>query len=124
MNAIEQARQAYAPTQIATRTNRAVEAQLFGQITARLRQSLADQPSDFSVLAAAINDNRRMWTALAASVADNDNDLPADLRAKIFYLAEFTDHHSQQVLRKKATVQALVDINTAILRGLNGQGIG
>ena len=123
MNAIEQARQAYAPTQVATRTNRAIEAQLVGQITARLRQSLADQPNNFPALAAAINDNRRMWTTLAASVADQGNHLPDGLRAQIFYLAEFTDQHSQDVLRNRASVQALVDINTAVMRGLNGTGV-
>lgn len=95
---------------------------MIGQITARLRQCLAQSPDNFPALAAAITDNRRMWTTLAASVADQDNDLPADLRAQIFYLAEFTGHHSQNVLRKQATAQALVDINTAVMRGLNGPG--
>lgn len=122
MNAIEQARQAYAPNQIATRTDRAVEAQLLGQITARLCQSQSECPPQFPTLAAAINDNRQMWTTLAISVADQDNCLPAALRAQIFYLAEFTDHHSRDVLRGKATVEPLVAINTAIMRGLNGQG--
>lgn len=122
MNAIEQARQAYAPTQIATRTDRALEAQLLGQVTARLCQCLSDNPPPFNFLAAAINDNRQIWTTLAASVADRDNSLPAMLRAQIFYLAEFTDHHSRDVLRGKESVEPLVAINTAVMRGLNGQG--
>lgn len=122
MNAIDQARQAYAPTQIATRSSRAIEAQLLGQITARLRQTLSDPPGGFPALVAAIDDNRRIWTSLAASVADHDNHLPAPLRAQIFYLAEFTDWHSRAILRGAANVVPLIDINTAIMRGLNGQG--
>lgn len=121
MNAIEHARQAYAPTQMAIRTDRAIESQLLSQITARLRRNLADQAVNFPALAAAIYDNRRIWATLAASVADNENHLPAALRAQLFYLAEFTEHHSRKVLRGTADAQALVDVNTAVMRGLNGQ---
>ena len=63
-----------------------------------------------------------MWTALAADVADKKNALPNTLRAQIFYLAEFTEQHTRQVQRKEADVSALIEINTAILRGLNAQG--
>ncbi|WP_026352454.1 flagellar biosynthesis regulator FlaF [Yoonia vestfoldensis] len=121
MNVIEQARQAYAPTQMAIRTDRAIESQLLSQVTARLRRTLSDDVVNFPALASAIYDNRRIWAALAASVADQDNHLPPDLRAKLFYLAEFTDRHSQKVLAGKADVQALVDINVSVMRGLNGQ---
>ena len=114
MNVTEQARQAYAPTQVPIRTPRSVEAQVLSQITARLKRA-----ADFPALAAAIHDNRRLWAMLAADVATAANGLPAELRAQIFYLAEFTDQHSGKVLRRLATPEALVDINTAVLRGLN-----
>lgn len=121
MNAIEQARQAYAPTQVSIRTDRSVEAQLVSQITARMRRAATAQPLNFPALAAALHDNRRMWTAMAADVADGDNGLPRALRAQIFYLAEFTEHHSRRILRRDADATALIDINTAVLRGLNSQ---
>ena len=121
MNVIEQAKQAYAPNQHAVRTTRSVEAQLISQITSRL-QRLSKMPAqDFPQLVAAIHDNRRMWTTMAVDVADKGNALPKELRAQIFYLAEFTDHHSQQVIRGKADPSALIDINMAVLKGLNGQ---
>ena len=63
-----------------------------------------------------------MWTTLAADVADPENALPSTLRAQIFYLAEFTEHHSRLIQRKEASAAALIEVNTAILRGLNGQG--
>lgn len=122
MNVIEKARQAYAPTRTAIRTERSVEAQLISQVTARLRKASAMQVADFPALVAALHDNRRLWTTMAAGVADNDNALPSALRAQIFYLAEFTEHHSQKVLRGTADSAALIEINTAVLRGLNGQG--
>lgn len=121
MNVIEQARLAYAPTQPATRTDRSVEAQLFSQVTARLRQTSATPKAAYPELIDAIHQNRRLWTTMAAGVADVENALPKQLRAQIFYLAEFTDHHSQLVIRGEATVDALVDVNTAVLKGLNGQ---
>ncbi len=122
VNAIEQARQAYAPTQVAVRTERSVEAQLISQITARLRKESKTTPIDFPALASVLHDNRRMWVTMAADVADNDNALPKPLRAQIFYLAEFTEIHSRKVLRGEADAVALIEINTAVLRGLNGQG--
>lgn len=122
MNVIEQAKQGYAPTQPAIRTDRAVEAQLISRITARLQKATANGSRNFPMLISALHDNRQMWTTMAIDVADNDNALPNSLRAQLFYLAEFTEHHSQLVIRGKADVSALIDVNTAVLRGLNGQG--
>lgn len=122
MNVTEQAQQVYSQNQTAVCTDRAMEAQLIGRITARLRAARHAGRADFSRLIAAVHDNRRLWTTLAAEVADGDNALPEKLRAQIFYLAEFTGQHSQQVIRGRADVDALIDVNTAILRGLNGQG--
>jgi len=121
VNVIEQAKLAYAPTQTAVRTDRSVEAQLISQITARLRRASAAQKTDFPQLVAALYENRRMWTTMAADVADVGNALPKELRAQIFYLAEFTEHHSSQVISGKANADALIEVNTAILKGLNSQ---
>lgn len=119
MNAIQQARQAYAPNQAITRTDRSVEAQLISQITARLRNA-----ANYPDLVSALHENRRMWMTMAADVADNANGLPKQLRAQLFYLAEFTETHTKLVLKNKVDATALVDINTAVLRGLNGQAAG
>ncbi len=106
----------------ATRTPRGIEYEAFARVTRRLAAAAKTGTAGFAELSAAIYDNRRLWTILAADVADKDNALPEDLRARIFYLAEFTDHHSSQVLAKKATVKALIDINAAIMRGLSRAG--
>ena len=117
MNATLQAQQAYAPIRPTIQTPRAIEAQVITDITVRLSRKTADYPA----LARAVHDNRTMWTTLAIDVADPDNGLPDSLRAQIFYLAEFTDHHSQKFLRGEADLSALIDVNTAIIRGLNAR---
>ncbi|MCW1950705.1 MAG: flagellar biosynthesis regulator FlhF, partial [Octadecabacter sp.] len=90
MNIIDQARQAYAPKTSALRTGRSAEHQLFSEVTARLRTTADKLPSGFPAFAEAIHANRAVWTHLASQVADDDNALSKDLRARIFYLAEFT----------------------------------
>lgn len=119
MNAIDQARQAYAGPQSPVRTARQAEHQVFSTVTARLRAALR-APGDMAPLAAALHDNRRLWTRLAADVADAGNGLPPELRARLFYLAEFTHHHTQRLLRGEGEGQVLLEINAAVMRGLGG----
>lgn len=119
VNATTLAQAAYAPKNSPVLTGRASELHLFSQITARLKAAAAS--GSFPDLAEALFHNRRVWTHLAAEVAEPDNALPPQLRAQIFYLAEFTEHHSRQVLRREAEVTALIDINTAMMRGLAGR---
>ncbi|MBW7921853.1 MAG: flagellar biosynthesis regulator FlaF [Rubellimicrobium sp.] len=111
-----QARQAYAAGRGSVRSARSVELEIFGSVTASLRA--ATIANSFPQLAAAMHDNRRLWTRLAADVADSGNALPATLRAQIFYLAEFTELHSRHVLHDDADPAILIEINTAMMRGL------
>jgi len=120
VNVSEQAHRAYAPTQIPIHTPRSIEAKLLSQVTAALQKATEDDAS-FNDLVAAIHRNRELWILLASDVADPDNGLPELLRAQIFYLSEFTEKHSQSVLRGDADTKPLIEINTAVLRGLNAQ---
>lgn len=116
------AQTAYAANKTPIRTARGTEYDAFAQITHRLRTAEARGRSGFSDLASALHANRRLWTMLAADVAEDGNALPQNLRAQIFYLAEFTTQHSRKVLRGDDTAGALIDINTAIMRGLRATG--
>jgi flagellar protein FlaF len=78
----------------------------------------------FAALVRALHDNRSLWTTLAADVAVETNELSKPLRAQIFYLAQFTTEHSRRVIAGDATVDILIDINTAVMRGLRGEGEG
>ncbi|MCK0120419.1 flagellar biosynthesis regulator FlaF [Loktanella sp. F6476L] len=123
MNAVELARQAYAPTNNPLKSERSIEAQVIGKITAKLRLAAVRRESDFPAFVDALSKNRKLWNLLATDVAGVKNDLTPTLRAQIYYLAEFTDLHTAKVLRGNATADALVEINTSIMRGLNiGQG--
>ncbi len=119
MNATDLARQAYSSAHSPMRTGRSDEQQVLAMATANLRSAADASPPDFPRLAQAVHLNRQLWTRLAADVADSGNPLPEDLRARIFYLAEFTAAHSGRVLRGRASVDALIEINLAVIRGLS-----
>jgi flagellar protein FlaF len=118
------ARQAYGGAAPATRTPRSIEYDAFARITHRLRDATArSDPAAFSLLVHALHENRRLWATLAADVAGDGNSLPQGLRARLFYLAEFTTHHTSKVLAGTADTGALIDVNTAVMRGLQTQGV-
>jgi flagellar protein FlaF len=104
------------------RSPRSVEYDLLAQVTRRMRLAWTGRDGDFPALVRAVTDNLTLWSTLAADVALPGNTLPAALRARLFYLYEFTARHSRAVLDGKASAEVLVDINTAVMRGLRGEG--
>lgn len=120
MNALDLARTAYSPVNAPVRTPQSNEYEAFVRVTRRLNEAArADAP--FPELARALHENRRLWTFIGTSVADRENGLPADLRARLFYLGEFVEQHSRRVLRGEAAMGVLVEINAAVMRGLRLQ---
>ncbi|WP_226551495.1 MULTISPECIES: flagellar biosynthesis regulator FlaF [Celeribacter] len=122
MNALQMARTAYSNTAAPIRTPRGTEYEAIARITHRLREAAKDKKLSYSAYVKALYDNRRLWTLLATNVAEKDNQLPKELRAQIFYLAQFTAKHTSDILSKRADETALIDINTAIMRGLQREG--
>ncbi len=118
MNALSQAHRAYASASAPTRTARGLEYEAVARITTRIRSAAAMGPNGFSALAEALYDNRKLWSIFAIDVADSGNPFPKELKARLIYLAEFTNHHTSKVLARQATVDPLLEVNTAILRGL------
>lgn len=121
MNAHAQALAAYGAPTNAQKTPRAIEYDLFAKVTARLRAAIAGGKMAFPALAAALTDNRRLWTELALDLASDGNALPTPLRAQLLGLAQFSLSHTEAVLRGEDEAEVLVDINLAIMRGLKGQ---
>ncbi len=101
-------------------TPRNVEFQVIARITHRMKKAIKD--GDRRALIEAMHENRILWNALAADVAMPGNALPADLRARIVYLAEFTAHQTRKVLRKEDNAVPLLEVNAAILGGLHTEG--
>lgn len=121
MNALDMAQRAYAPTTAPTRSNRSIEYEVIARITHRLKRAV--EKGDFVRLVETLHENRKLWRAFAIDVADEQNSLPPDLRSRIFYLAEFTNQHTREVMGKRASAIPLLEINTAILRGLKPVGV-
>ncbi len=118
MNAQSQAQRAYSAASAPTRTLRGTEYEAVARITHRLRSAQARGADGFEALVHALHDNKKLWSIFAVDVADAGNPLPSELKARLFYLAEFTHHHTSKVLARQASVAPLLEINTAILRGL------
>lgn len=121
MNALSQAKTAYGSSATPVRTHRGTEYALFTRVTRKLHAAARKGPGGFTALAHALHDNRSMWTTLAADVSGDENELPDDLRAQLFYLAEFTASHTRKVLKGEAGVRPLLEVNMAVMRGLAGQ---
>ncbi len=99
---------AYAQPAAPTRTPRAAEYEVIARITRQLAATAARRTENYPAFIAALADNERLWSTLAVDVAGDGNGLPQALRARLFFLA--------------ASAEVLVDINTAVLRGLRGEG--
>ncbi len=117
MNAMQRAQTAYGHHARATNTPRDTEYDAFARVTRRLTAA-AKTKDNVPELAAALYENRRLWMILASDVALNSNPLPSDLKARLIYLAEFTEVHGRKVLSGTASADPLIEINTAIMHGL------
>lgn len=114
------AQTAYAAT-APVRTSRGTEYAAFQKVTARMMRATVDGVP-LAERAAALQENRRLWTVLATDLADDANGLPDTLRARLLFLAEFTLLTGGHALREEGAMTALIDINTAVMRGLSGDG--
>ncbi len=117
------ARTAYARPEAPQRTPRSLEYELLARATQGLSKAWSHKATEYAALVAALDENQQLWSTLAADVAEPENSLPVQLRAQLFYLYEFTAQHSHAVREKNASVEVLIDINTAVMRGLRGQGV-
>lgn len=120
MSAERMARSAYGRPDTEVRDLRGLEYDLFARSTAALRAAGAEG-AGFPALAEAVDRNLRLWSTLAADLAGPANGLPQELRARLFYLYEFTLFHSRAILERGGSPAVLVDVNAAVMRGLRGE---
>lgn len=120
MDVAAQAANGYRAVRLHTDSPRRIEAQLFAEITAGLvRAQRAGKPG-FQDLVVVLHSNRRLWEALLADLALDGNALPTPLKAQLIQLGHFVRHFTARVLKGEDDVQALIDVNNAILEGLRG----
>ena len=115
------AQRAYQSTFESVSTPRSVEFKVIARITHRLKKAM--QTRNRRAMIEALHENRLLWNTLASDVALPGNPLPDELKARILYLAEFTTHHSRKVLRDECSAVALLEVNAAILGGLQSEGM-
>ena len=108
----------YATAQRETLTGRALEREVFTRITARLAAADPTVPGGAAALAAALEENRQLWCALAVDLAEPNNRCSDVLKAGLISLAAFVCSHTAQVLAGKAGPNILVTINRDIITGL------
>ena len=122
MNAQSTAERGYREHASVTRSTRRTEYEVVAQITHRLREAARRHKSDFPGYVTALDDNRKLWQAFGIDVAHENNALPDEVKARILYLAEFTNEHTRKILRENASVVPLLEINVAVMRGLKNEG--
>jgi flagellar protein FlaF len=119
---MQRAERAYTSNSLPIKSESQIEYEAFARISRQLVIKEKTKKADFSGFVKALDENRHLWRILAIDVADANNSLSKELRAQIFYLAEFTDSYTRQILQENAPVEALTDINVAIMRGLSARG--
>jgi len=98
-----------------------MEYQVFARVTRDLSSIRIGAPDYHAKMAAALNRNMKLWSILAVEVANENNELPPQLRSNLFHLAEFTRHHTSKVYAGEAELKILIEVNTMIMRGLRTQ---
>lgn len=105
----------YQQTQTRAESPRALEYRAFAITTGRLADS---RGKGHRAAIEACHANRQLWDVLLADLVDPRNALPAPLKGNLISLAIWVKKHSSQVLRGEATVDALIDVNRALMDGL------
>lgn len=91
------------------------EADVFRRISGALRLSIED---DGPRRARALADNRRLWLAVNAVVADPTNSLPVDLKAQIASVGRAV---LRELNEPEPDLPFLIDINDMLAAGLSGR---
>lgn len=97
---------------------RELEYRAFGQATAGLVRLKEETQPTPTMLAEAIDANRRLWNVLSADCSTPENQLPMALRGQIISLAMWVARYSREVLRDGADLDPLIDINRTMMEGL------
>ena len=102
---------------LATADPRKMELDVFEKATSSLIAH-KDKEVDEESFRDAVDFNRRLWRTLEVDLGSEANQLPDSLKAKLISVAMWVDRHSDLVLRNQSGIDALIDINQTIMKGL------
>jgi flagellar protein FlaF len=108
---------AYQQTQKKFANPRDTEYRLFAQVTSALINT-KDLPRTDQRLISAVMRNRELWSTLAVDCSDASNQLSKELRASIVSLSLWVSRYTSTVMRDRADMAPLIDINRTIMEGL------
>lgn len=108
---------AYQKAQTSAETPRQTEYRLFAEVTRALLRA-KDMPVKNGEYVGALDWNRRMWSTFSTDCAMEGNQLPQDLRASIISIGMWVSKYTSEVIRSGADIDALIDVNRAIMEGL------
>lgn len=117
---MQEAINAYAETGRATSSPRELEASLLLKSAANLQRMKEDWLESKQDLDAALLFNRRLWTVFVSSMAEEDNQLPLEVRNNIASLGAFIFHHTITIQTEPSPdkLTSLIMINREIAAGL------
>ncbi|WP_158047639.1 flagellar biosynthesis regulator FlaF [Skermanella pratensis] len=98
---------------------RSQEANLFKRVTFGLIEGKAN-PDGIGLVRAA-SDNRLLWQTVVNLLRDDQNRLPAPLRAQIISIGQTVIREIDENATGKLDVDFLIDINTQMIEGLAAQ---
>jgi flagellar biosynthesis activator protein FlaF len=104
-----------------TRTDRGGEYAVFAKVTAALRAVDPSDQEQYPALVKATYDHMRLWDALEDDLRLEENALPVPLKAQLIGLSAFVRRQTLLIAAGKGSLDALIDINTAIMKGLRGE---
>ena len=122
MNAVANAKFGYSSFSQATRSEQSIEYDIIARVTAELDFANKSKADDFSSFVTALSNNRRLWVLLASDVSHPSNKLSNSLKAQIFYLSQYVEQTSREILKERGDATSLIDINRSLLTGLGQQG--
>ncbi len=112
--------QAYKSAQTSAESASQTEYRLLAQVTNSLMNA-RDTNLTGTNLVDILDWNRRVWSVFARDCGIAGNGLPDQLRANIISLSIWVSKHSSLVVRKRAKIDDLININRTIMEGLADQ---
>ena len=103
---------------------RELEASLLLDAALRLRTVQKTWDGQNKGLDSALHYNRKLWTFFLASVSDNENPLPGDIRQNVINLGLFVCNHTMAILAapNSESLSSLININRQLAAGLRSHG--
>lgn len=117
------AQSGYATALAKVETQRETEARILTRLNAGLEHAMAHSDRNIPATVEALHENDRFWAHIAGDLAHEKNALPEALKAALISLAGFVVAHSAKVRNRQAGIAPLIEINNAIIRALNANGV-